>query len=363
MPIGPPDPQCRFSDPFDPLWLIPYNRHQVVYNPFMSAIEHAVGAVQKAAGIFPEFPRGLLILRGSDRVRFLHNLVTHDIKGLQAGQARPACLLDRHGKILASFLVLADTDELILEMDPAHLGTAQKSLNQFLISEAVEIADATKNLRILPLHGPASADLLKSVWPGVTLPVENLTHRSGSTETGFLRIVRWDLLRQPGYHLWIAPETKEGVLQQITEKGRGIGLAVAGPEAFDILRIESGVPWPGAEIDETVILNELGIEEMVSFTKGCYIGQEIVARIKYRAHPPRQLTGFSFDSPVLPPLRSPVLLKSKAVGVITSACFSPTLKRGIGLGFLNYGLQERAFQVQTPRGTLQATLTTLPFVP
>lgn len=328
----------------------------------MPAIEDAVASVRQRAGIFPEFQRSLLMLRGPDRVKFLHNLVTHDIKGLQPGQARPACLLDRLGKIQAFFLVLAGADELILEMDPLHLAAARKNLNQFLISEAVEIRDITQERRILPLHGPAAANLLKSLWPGITLPAENLTHASGLPGTDLLKIVRWDLFRKPGYHLWVAPDTEEKILRQITDKGKDCGLAVAVPEAFNILRIESGVPWPGAEMDETVILNEVGSEEMISFTKGCYIGQEIVARIKYRAHPPRELAGFFLDSPQAVPPKSPILLDSKPVGIVTSACFSPTLQRNIGLGFLNFGLEEKTFLVKTQRNMVQATRTPLPFV-
>ena len=296
-------------------------------------------------------------------MKFLHNLVTHDIKGLQTGQARPACLLDRQGKIQASFLVHADPDQLILEMDPVHVVAALSTLNRFLISEAVEIRDCTKEQEVMALHGPQAADLLKSVWPGILLPENPLTCAFGPPETGLLRIIRWDLFRQPGYHLWVAPKNKDKILQHITAEGKTFGLETGGSEAFHTLRIEAGVPWPGAEITETVILNELGTEEMVSFTKGCYIGQEIVARIKYRAHPPRQLAGFFLDSPEPVPPKSPILLDSKPVGVVTSACFSPTLKRTIGLGFLNFGLEEKTFQVHTPRGTLQAMRTTLPFIP
>ena len=305
--------------------------------------------------LFPEFRRSVLKLRGPDRVKFLHNLVTHDIKGLQTGQARPACLLDRQGKIQASFLVHADSDQLILEMDPVHLSAAQNTLKRFLISEAVEILDSTKEQEVLPLHGPKTANLLKSVWPGILLPENPLTCAFSAPETGLLRIVRWDLFRQPGYHLWVAPKNKEKILQRIAAEGKTFGLETGGPEAFHTLRIEAGVPWPGAEITDTVILNELGTEEFVSFTKGCYIGQEIVARIKYRAHPPRQLTGFFLESPKPPLAPCPIFLESKNVGVITSACFSQTLKRTIGLGFLTYGLQENQFQVETPEGMILAT--------
>ncbi len=350
MPVGPPDLQGRLPKPFDPFRLISNNRHGWCYNPFMLIL-------------FPEFRRSFLKLRGPDRVKFLHNLVTHDIKGLQTGQARPACLLDRQGKIQAFFLAHAGPDELILEMDPIHFSATQITLNRFLISEAVEIRDCTKEQEVIPLHGPQAADLLKSVWPGIPLPENPLRYAFSAPETGLLRIVRWDLFRQPGYHLWVAPENKEKILQRITAEGKTFGLETGVPETFHILRIEAGVPWPGAEITDTVILNELGTEEFVSFTKGCYIGQEIVARIKYRAHPPRQLAGFFLDSPEPPRAPCPILLESKNVGVMTSTCFSPTLKRTLGLGFLNFGLQELDFEVTMPSSRIKITKTDLPFHP
>lgn len=142
-----------------------------------------------------------------------------------------------------------------------------------------------------------------------------------------------------------------------------MGIERIGPEAFEMLRIEAGVPWPGKEITESVILNELGMEEMVSFTKGCYVGQEIVARIKYRAHPPRLLKGFLLTGKEVPSTGSSLIVKGKTVGVVTSACLSPTLQRVIALGFLNFGVATTELGIQTASGLLPATVTNLPFVP
>lgn len=311
----------------------------------MASAAEQVKTVRKAAGLFDEFPLRLLAVRGNDRVKFLHNVTTHDIKGLSLGQGRPACLLDRQGKIRASFIVHAQPEELILEMDPDHFDAARKGLEQLLISEAVEFEEVTDQHRILQLHGPSAAEIIAKARP------EQIQ-----------LLIRWDLFHLPGFSLWVEPGLEASVRKDLLTEGAPFRLQAVGREAFEILRIEAGVPWPGAEIDESVILNELGTEEFVSFTKGCFLGQEIVARIKYRAHPPRLLKGFLVEGRVPIPPRSLLLLGEKSVGTITSSCFSPTLNRVIGMGFLNFGVEETTFEIKTSAGSLQAALTDLPFV-
>ncbi|MBI3318852.1 MAG: tRNA-modifying protein YgfZ [Candidatus Omnitrophica bacterium] len=311
----------------------------------MSDIAAEVQAARQRAGLAQRFPRALLAIRGADRVRFLHNLVSHDIKGLQPGQDRPACLLDRQGKIRAAFLVQARPEELILEMDPAYRSVIRPLLEQYRITEAVEFEDLTDRYRNLLLIGPRSEAILAEI------PSGTLFSRG-----------RWNDFRIPAIQLWVDPEAEPPLRSRLMATGRPMGLAGISPEALEILRIEAGIPWPGREIDETVILNELGQEDWVSFTKGCFVGQEIVARIKYRAHPPRLLTGFLIQADAPPPPRSVIELDSHEVGVITSGCFSPTLNRVIALGFLKFGLPATGLLVRTPKGSFPAIVTPLPFV-
>lgn len=287
-------------------------------------------AARKKAGLWDPFPRGVLSITGKDRARFLHNLLSHDIKGLQVGQQRPACLLDRQGKIQFCCVVHARPEEMLLEMDPGSVTTAREMLQKYLISEAVEIQDTTSRYRILALVGPDAAELLA---PG---PL-------------FVAPADWPGL--PGFTLWMEAGSTENPAAPLCE-----------PEALEMLRIEAGVPWPGKEIGPSVILNELGEQAPVSFTKGCFIGQEIVARIKYRAHPPRLLTGFVLEGDAVPESGSPVLLGPNPVGIVTSACLSPALQRPIALGFLNFGVSADLFSVPTPRGPQPARSAALPFV-
>lgn len=228
--------------------------------------------------IFSTDKHATLAVRGKDRTLFLHRLLTQDIKGASAGQVRPACLLNRQGKIQLAGLIHIQPEEILLELRAENMESARGLLEKYRISEAVEII-------------PSRIDAV-------------------SCET-------------------------------------------------DLQRILAGVPAIGKELTPEVIPNELGpywLERFVSFTKGCFVGQEIVARIKYRAHPPRLLAGFVLDMPV--PEGTELYQGEEAVGVLTSVCESPTLGKWVGLGFLKY---------ETPPGPLRAGSSTvqptaLPFV-
>lgn len=291
----------------------------------MLSVENQVLTARKTGLFFSGLPRAVLSVRGKDRASFLHRLLSNDIKGLQPGQAKPACLLDRQGKILFSSLARATPEELFLEMAPFQLGTARTLLEKYCVSEAVEFSDASARFHVISAYGP--------IVPAVSLPA--LSAPDGFTAANAL-------LGLPGVDLWIEAARAADIVPKIEASFRSAGIEPGDPEALEVLRIEAGLPAPGKEITDSVILNELGREDFVSFTKGCYVGQEIVARIKYRAHPPRQLAGFLFEGKTAPEEGRLIKLDNEAVGVLTSTCYSPTLQRPIGLGFIKHGLTHPA---------------------
>ena len=304
----------------------------------MPAVPIQVQTARKTGLLFPDLPRGVLSVRGKDRSPFLHRLLSNDIKGLQSGQAKPACLLDRQGKILFCCNAHARPEEILLEMDPSSLPAARDALERYVVADAVEFEEATARFRVLSAHGPAVA--------GLKIPVP-----SGGFET------RNRLFGMPGLDLWL-PASDAGTAQSFAALCAGAGMGTGETKAFEVLCIEAGVPLPGREITPEVILNELGRDEFVSFTKGCYVGQEIVARIKHRAHPPRLLSGFVTEGSVAAAEGSPILLGGEPAGVVTSSCFSPTLGKPIALGFLKYGVEGETFLIQN----LPARKAGLPFV-
>ncbi len=275
---------------------------------------------------FQDLPRATLSVGGKDRSVFLHRLLSNDIKGLQPGQGKPACLLDRQGKILFSCTAHSLPDEILLEVDPSFLTAARASLERYVVADAVQFSDATGRFRVVSAYGPAAEALKVSPSP-----------------SGFLARSPW--AGMPGLDLWL-PVKETQAAHGFIETAQAAGMKEGDAQTFDALRIEAGIPWPGREITPDVILNELGREEFVSHTKGCYVGQEIVARIKHRAHPPRLLAGFVMDGKEVPPVGSVIESESQEAGVVTSACFSPTLGKPIALGFLKYGVEGENFRIQ-----------------
>lgn len=338
----------------------------------MAEVSTHIASIRNHVGLLEKFPRKILAVRGKDRLTFLHNLLTHDIKGLGAGQGRPACLLNRQGKILVSLIAHAFPEEILLETDLVHFPSLLENFERYRISEAVEWTNVSNQFSIVSLHGPEASPLLKQVWPEIALPALSIQHTAGPVNSPIQFIARWDFLNVPGYHLWVDSSHTQQIHDQLFKTNSVHAPQLITPEILEILRIEAGVPWPGKEIDDSVILNELGTEEIVSFTKGCYIGQEIVARIKYRAHPPRKLTGFYIEGMPLPAdkssalVKNPILMDSKTVGIITSACQSPTIGRTIALGFLDYAISQEKLpeklHVETPEGNFEVRPANLPFV-
>lgn len=322
----------------------------------MQSVGDQVQAVRRGAGWFHPFPRGTLAVRGKDRAAFLHRVLSHDIKGLPIGQARPACLLDRQGKILFATLVHARPDELLLEMERSDLSRARAALERYALSDAVGFTDQSPAVRPLHLHGPALPALFPSLFQALTWPSHSLEWATAPAPSGLAGAYRWDLLGMPGAVLWIQPDREPEILSRL----RDAPAVACSTETFHTLRIEAGVPWPGREIRDTVILNELGSDDWMSFTKGCYIGQEIVARIKHRAHPPRLLTGFVLDAKTQE--ESSLYQGEEAVGILTSVCESPTLGKIIALGFLKHGIPAVPLHVGSPASPGTATPTPLPFV-
>jgi folate-binding protein YgfZ len=328
-----------------------------------SEIEPTIPIIRTNGGLFPNLPIGLLAVKGQDRVGFLHNLLSHDIKGLLPGQAQVACLLNRQGKIVFTSLVHIQKEAMLLSLfGLQEVSKAKAALERYRVSERVEMEDMSTRWSAIGLIGPNAACLIKTVWPSSSFPEASLTSVPGPDGTPIASILRWDILRLPGFLLWVETPSRSILLDALWAHAQALGFAEGTPECLDVLRIEAGIPWPGREMTEEVIWNELECQTGVSFTKGCFVGQEIVARIRYRGHPPRRLMGLLGEGPEPIPCPAPLETpEGETVGQVTSSCFSPTWKRPIALGFLAYRCQEGRLKVLGPSGPLTVAVQPLPF--
>jgi folate-binding protein YgfZ len=278
-------------------------------------------ALRRDAGLVDLSWRGVLEMTGRDRVRFLHGMCTNDIKKLQPGQGCMAAIVNRQGKMVAEMIALATENALLLEMDRSNLQPAVDHLSRFLVADDVKmtITDAA----VLGLWGPRAQALL-----GVRdLPDFNLVMREGTA------VFRDRTIGVEGYHL-IVPAAKSDEASRIL----GHGVVPAGFAAFETLRIENGFPRWTADMDATLLPMEAGLEPLaISYQKGCYIGQEVIQRVKTYSEPPRMLVQLEVAD-ALPGDR--ISAGAEEIGAVTSAL--PAL----ALGFVRKEFKAPGTEVQ-----------------
>lgn len=293
---------------------------------------------------------GVVKLTGSDRVSWLQGMVTNDVQKLKPGSGCYAAHLTPQGKIVAAMHVLADGDALWLSLERAAIPHLLSAFDKLLIMEDVQVLDVSNDYSVLAVSGPKALQVLES-WTGEPLELtEKYTHRSFEDS----RIVLSDL----GYEVWVPRGKADKALRFIANSGA----TAIDHGTWDVLRTELGIPVYGVDIDETTTMPELG-ETGISYEKGCYIGQEVVAKVKYIGHVNRRFTGLMFSGADLPQLKSPIQKGGREVGYITTALFSPGLNKPIALGFVSRAAYAPGTEVEVASGdkALPASIVELPF--
>jgi folate-binding protein YgfZ len=265
--------------------------------------------LREECGVLDRSERGKLLLRGAEAAEYLQGQLTNDIEGLEPGEGCYAALLDRKGHMQSDMRVLRIAAERIwVDVETLALDPVRRHLEMYKIGREVEIEDVTSERAILSLIGPRSAEIAGSPplpeYACEELAVAGIECIAVGTSAGI------DLI-------CAADETDR--LHTILAEA---GAVEVGPEAAEILRIEAGTPRFGAEMDSSTMPAEAGIvEAAVDFEKGCYIGQETVARLHYRGKPNRHLRGLRLSAPVA--TGTSLNLGGKEVGRVGGSCVSP----------------------------------------
>jgi folate-binding protein YgfZ len=323
-----------------------------------AAAEYA--AVRQSAGLIDRSDWGVLEVTGRDRASFLHAMLSNDVKALVPGQGCAAAMLDIHGKIQTFVTVLALDDSLLLLTPPGRAAGLMETLDRYLFSEKAYLRDATGEIDFALVAGPDAPSLVGRL-AGVTVPEKAWSHVIAPLGGVDARAIRGDgETGEP--EVWLASPTAHAEPPRSTLIGAGARMV--GRTAFESLRIETGTPALGAEADDTVLLPEIPFEPRVSYTKGCYLGQEVVVRIRDRGHVNRLVRGLVIDVDAVPPRGARVLAGDTEIGQVTSATFSFGLKRPIALAFVRRQHAEPGTTVRVvgPDGAdASATVSALPF--
>lgn len=329
----------------------------------MRASEDEVRALRQGAGVCLREDRAVLRLSGVDRVRFLNGMVTNDVTTLTPGLGLRAIKTTQKGRIEGVLRIRALDDAFEIDLDRAVKDRVIESFERLIIMDDCAIADHPDSLATLTVLGPNAGAVLEAA--GFTMR-PSVPHASVRAPDGVV-IVRDDGFGVLGYDLLVSQAGRDALLARVVASGA----QSVSVDALDVLRVEAGCPRDGVDLEEDTIPMEARLEDAISMTKGCYVGQEVIARATNLGGIKHILVGLRFGplSAAKRPAQGAVLrlaADGRETGHVTSAVFSFALGEVIALGYVRKAddAPGTKLRVATDDGTeCDATIATLPFLP
>jgi tRNA-modifying protein YgfZ len=323
----------------------------------------AYDAARHRAALIDRSDRGRIVVSGADRASYLQGLLTNDIVALARGQGCYAAYLTAQGRMIADLNVYELGDIILLTMAGDVKDAVMAKLDQFIFGEDVQLGDVTGTFAQVAVIGPEAAGSVARIMSGVTADALGGLPEHGNVRAewagGAAIIVRVTDTGQPGFDLFVeqprAPELKAAL--------SAIDVAPVDAATAEAIRIESGVALFHRDMDEETLPLEAGIESRaISFTKGCYVGQEVVIRVLHRGHGrvARKLVGLAFDGPQPPAPGATIRAGEREIGEVTSSTLSPALRKPIALGYVHRDFVEPGTTVSVDG--VGGAVTALPFV-
>jgi aminomethyltransferase len=293
------------------------------------------------AGLFDLSARGRVEVGGAEAVQFLNGLVTNDVKTLGEGAWMRAAFPNAQGRLLASVRVLRLGANFIFDTEAATRDAMFKTLARFTLAGDFRVRDLSAETNALSVQGAGAREVLEAVLGEEAASVARGRVVAARFADASVNVIRATHTAEDGFDLIVGI----GEVQRLRDALFAAGARAVGEEAQEVLRVEAGVPRYGVDADETNVVSEVVPEDALSFTKGCYIGQEIIARIHWRGHVAKKLTGLVLDeSADARPPTADVLAGAKLsseseerdAGRLTSCVYSPLLGRTVALGIVKY---------------------------
>ncbi|HEV7924148.1 MAG TPA: aminomethyltransferase family protein [Verrucomicrobiae bacterium] len=315
-------------------------------------------ALREGAAVLDLSFRGRLCVLGADAQRFLNGQVTNNVKDLQIGEGCYAALVSAKGKLQSDLNIYRLENEMLLDFEPGLAESVTQRLEKFVIAEDVQVIDAAAQYGLLSLQGPKVAEVLGVLWPRFTVPS---------------KAMGWTKFEEPAFgEIYVAAKgggldlfVPADGMQDIASRLQAQGGRLCGCQALETARIEDGLPRFGADMDETNLAPEALDTRAISYSKGCYIGQEVIARIRTYGQVAKSLRGLRLggESQQPPGRGAKLFLGEKEVGSITSVAWSPALRANIALGYVRREANQTGteLEVQTSGGKIPARIVDLPF--
>lgn len=328
--------------------------------------EHA--ALRGTVGLLDLSARGRFCLTGADRVRLLNGQVTQDVKTLPVFGGCRAAFCNAKGRLVAEAFIYALKEEILLDVDPGTSAALLARLEHHIVADDVQVVDVVPYYNLLSLQGPQSEALMTGTGWFPELPSKVLSLVSATVEGwGDLYLVRRPRGAATGFDVFVPVDATAAVFKALLDGVRALGGRPAGFEALELVRIEAGIPRFGVDMDETNLPPEAGMDrDAISYSKGCYTGQETIARIRTYGQVTKALRGLALpaDLTALPVRGDQIIREGREVGKITSAIHSPAFGKNIALGYVRKecNAPETELRVKTAAGAeFPVTVVELPF--
>jgi folate-binding protein YgfZ len=309
-------------------------RHGCVLPELFSTFDDEYRAARESVAVFDTSWHALIELSGPDRSRYLNAIVSNDVKSLGEGHGILALLLDPKGHILAELEIYALKNRLLTLSHASSRQRTVETLDKYIIMDDVTLEDATDKLGSFAVEGPFAAKMLEKAY-GINLEeFADLDIRSIHIDSMPCEVIRRSHFGYTGLQI-IAPRKSLTLLwENLLALVRLRGGQPIGMKTLESLRLEAGIPFYPADFNDTVIPHEAALEAThISFTKGCYTGQEIVERVRSRGQVNRVRVKLKFSTPEPPPFATRLSAEGKEVGLVTSSAFSPKARAAIGMGY------------------------------
>ncbi len=325
-----------------------------------AALRHAVGVVDLSF-------RGRLCLLGADRVRLLNGQVTNDVKALTTGRGCHAAFCSPKGRLVADVFIYSLAQELLLDFEPGLAAALIQRLEHHIVAEDVQVVDVAPHYGLLSVQGPKAAEAVERLAIFPALAAEPLAFVSVSDPTlGELYAMDHRRAGFPGLDLFVPTDALGAVFDKLVSAARDCGGGAAGFTALEWARFEAGIPRFGVEMDETNLPPEAGLDrDAISYTKGCYTGQETIARVRTYGSVTKALRGLRLPDELtrLPRRGTKLIRDGREVGQIVGALRSPAFNANLALAYVRKECNQPGTELtwDSDGNHVAATVVSLPF--
>jgi len=338
-------------------------------------IAYCLKILREQAAYYLANDYGLLCISGKDAVNYLQSQTSNDVTNLEPGHGQLNCLLDRKAHVLAHFYLFKETESpgvFYLVARKEQIPVIVHHLDEMLFAAQVNFSDLSQQGKFIAIAGPRCNGFLYQFGIDVNLTdlptLDSFEIKVGET---IIRIFRLSLTGDPSYFLWIKNEDFPRIYESVMDSAKQLGFVELNNTAIEIARVEAGLPLFGIDFSSENLLPETGLESStVSYTKGCFTGQEVLARVKSHGMVAKALVGLVIERAVLDqshtfPICSAITVSGEEIGVLKSNVFSPVLNKIIAFAFLkrDYRVSEKKCVVQINNESVNTTVTIPPFIP